>query len=117
MGKYIFIHSSGRWRYMLFHIKSVKSLIITRFYSVVAMDVLSKEVLASYDSVLYDISYSYGYAHLMLLVGAIMYNLLYYHSYKRIENLVDEPEYTKQYIRGILLILFLVLTRNIQNAI
>ncbi len=81
------------------------------------MDVLSKEILASYDSVLYDISYSYGYTHITLLVTAVIYNLLYYHSYKRIETLVDEPEYTKQYIRGILLILFLVLTRNIQNAI
>ena len=102
---------------MVFRLKTVRSIILTRFYSIAAMDVLTKEVLASYDSVLYDISYSYGYTHIMLLVGAVLYNLLYYHSYKRIEKLVDEPEYTKQYIRGGLLVLFLVLTRNIQNSI
>ena len=102
---------------MLFPLKSVRSLILTRFYSVVAMDILTKEVISSYDSVLYDISYSYSYAHLLLLVGAVLYNLLHYHSYHRIEILVDDQKYTKEYIRGVLLIAFFVLTRNIQNAI
>jgi hypothetical protein len=81
------------------------------------MDILTKEVISSYDTVLYDISYSYNYAHLLLLVGAVLYNLLHYHSYHRIEILVDDQKYTKEYIRGVLLIAFFVLTRNIQNAI
>jgi hypothetical protein len=102
---------------MVFRLRTVRSLILARFNSVVAMDFITKEVLTSYDSVLYDLSYSYGHTHIILLIGAILYNLLQYQTNKRIEKLVDNPEYTKQYIRGVLLILFLVLGRNIQNAI
>lgn len=136
---------------MVLHLKtSVRSLILNRFYTVVAMDVISKEVIASYDSILYDISYSYGYAHIMLLFCAVLYNMMNAGVNKRIETLVErgsvpfvergsvplvetlverraepsveerssaDPKYAVWYIRGSLLVLFLVLTRNVQNAI
>lgn len=103
---------------MVFRLKSVRSMLLTRFYSVVAMDTLSNEIISSYETILSDISFSYGYTHILLLSAAILYSLLQnHHKTKRIEHLFAEFDSLKQHIRGILIVLFLVLTRNVSNAI
>jgi len=105
---------------MLFQQRTIRSILLTKFYTIAAMDTISDEVISSYyDTILYDISSEHAYPQLCLLAGAILYTVTYnnHAQIRRLGYLFENSNMIKQHIRGMMLVLFLVLSRNVQNAI
>lgn len=101
---------------MVFQLKTVRSVLLTKFYSVAAMDTLSNEVISSYDTVL--ISNDYTSPQFFIFGLAVLYTLMKNHTQiRRVGMLLENSDMMRNNIRGILLVIFLVLSRNVQNAI
>lgn len=101
---------------MVFQLRTVRSVLLTKFYSVAAMDAISEEVVSSYDTVV--VASNYSSPQLVLFGLAVLYMLLQNHAQiRRVGLLLEDSMVIRNHIRGMLLVLFLVLSRNVQNAI
>lgn len=101
---------------MVFQLRTVRSVLLTKFYSVAAMDAISEEVVSSYDTVV--VASNYSSPQIVLFGLAVLYMLLQNHAQiRRVGLLLEDSTVVRNHIRGMLLVLFLVLSRNVQNAI
>lgn len=106
---------------MLFQPRTLRSVLLTKFYSVTAFDTISDEVISSYyDTILFNISSDHVVLYpQLILMAAILYTVMYnnHTQIRRLGYLFENSNIVKRHIRGAILVLFLLLSRNVQNAI
>ena len=109
---------------MLWQTKTVRTIILTRFYSVATLNTVTNEVISSYDKILYDIIQPYHPLPPIFTIFLIVASLIYVQKTQhytaqnqRIEKILENETKFIKIFKIILFTYFLIFWRNINNAI
>ena len=109
---------------MLWQTKTVRTIVLTRFYTITALNTVTDEVISSYDKIMYDIIQPYHTQPPIFTILLVVATLLYIkqkHYYvvqnPRIEKILENETNWIQFVKSIIIIHFLIFWRNIDNAI